>query len=515
MDILTQQKLNEEALAELLLKYAKSEKNIGTTISSLLAPMNFTCDIFNYAKLIDWLSSSSRKIVCILIKNLLEEMDRNFRYSKGRIDRYYVKNTRQRTIITMFGEVTYTRTEYIDRDTGEAFIYVDREIDLAPRQRYDSIVAARAYELYSDNNSMIKVGKLLGYEIEGFSLGNNHGNYTISRQQVFAMLNRFKKITVTPPRQKETPDTIYISADEKYISLQQVQNLWIQQEREKGRSSKEIQEELKAKHFDEMVKLAVIFTGRKELLKKNGESYKRKRYQLTGKWVVAYPDESSKFWQNAHDTLNDLYDLDQVKQIYILGDGAPWIKNGCSELASQNTKCQYAQDRYHLKQAIHRMTKDKKIREKLYDYVIHNSKKDFKELVDSMIQDSPAKAENIKAKADYILSNIGGTLIMENDVKFGCAMEQAIQHVLASSFTSVPKAYASEHLHTYVTARVNQQNGIDMQSTFLSAIKQSGKDGNTDSVVLHDSNDWSYFDDQVPEDTYHVNLPNFETTTPF
>jgi len=512
MDILSQQDLSTELLAELILKYAKDNSKASPLVNSFLAPMNLSCSVMNYASLVEWLSSNLKETNRLVMKRLFESMDFNFRNSQGRTTRYYVKHTRERTIITMFGEVTYKRTEYIDRQTGEPFVYVDREIGLFSRQRYDSTVSARAYELYSNQNSMIKVGEILGNEIQGFSL-NNRQRYTISRQQIFNMINRFTKVITQCARVKETPKTLYISADEKYISLQQVRNLWYQSEIKKGRDRKEVLEELKTKHFDEMIKLAVVFTGREELLNKNGEPLKRRRFKLTGKWIMAFPDKSGKFWENAHDTLNELFDLDQVEHIYILGDGASWISNGKYELETGTTECDFALDRYHLKQAIHRMTKDKAQREKLYDYAIHGMKNSFKDLIKSLISESPDREESIKERSDYILKNMKGATIMEEQVKFGCAMEQAIQHVLASVFTSVPKAYATSHLHTYVNARINQQNGFDMQKLFLSAIDQSKAYG-TD-VDLSEKVDLTYFDKQVKDDAYHVNFNHFDSFTSF
>lgn len=96
-----------------------------------------------------------------------------------------------------------------------------------------------------------------------------------------------------------TPDTIYIIADEKYKS---VQGEW----REDGKAKKH------------MTKLAVIFEGM-EMVCKN-------RYKLINKY--AYAGHEATFWDTIFDILNKRYDLSLVKNIIIMGDGANWIKKG-------------------------------------------------------------------------------------------------------------------------------------------------------------------------------------------
>ncbi len=56
----------------------------------------------------------------------LEEMDTTYRDSSLRKRHYYIKNYRERTLITMFGKITYWRTIYEDKITGKSFTYVDR-----------------------------------------------------------------------------------------------------------------------------------------------------------------------------------------------------------------------------------------------------------------------------------------------------------------------------------------------------------------------------------------------------
>ena len=102
---------------ELLYKKILSESLASIPISLLIAPMVNNHSVDLYSQMISGLSVSTQIIAAGVIKKILEKMDYEFRISPDRIQRYYVKNRRERTIITIFDEIRYWRTEYIDRST--------------------------------------------------------------------------------------------------------------------------------------------------------------------------------------------------------------------------------------------------------------------------------------------------------------------------------------------------------------------------------------------------------------
>ena len=136
-------------------------KELERYLHDLLYTLQIKGKAINFAKLIEAVSYNSENLARQAIVAYLEKMDLDFKQSKIRKDRYYVKDYLPRTIVCMFGELTYNRTIYLDKDTGERFIYVDEKMGIWPRIRYTQDVRAYAYECYSDENSMIKVGKEL------------------------------------------------------------------------------------------------------------------------------------------------------------------------------------------------------------------------------------------------------------------------------------------------------------------------------------------------------------------
>lgn len=87
--------------------------------------------------------------------------------------------------------------------------------------RYDPTVKAKIVELYADQNSMIKVGEIIGETIYAtFSRNEERKKFNISRQTVYNIVRKAPKLLTNIDRQKTTPKILYIMADEKYVPLQ-------------------------------------------------------------------------------------------------------------------------------------------------------------------------------------------------------------------------------------------------------------------------------------------------------
>lgn len=463
--------------------------NLDYFLSLLDAPFLSHMSSLDYALLIQNASSWACSFLKKAFVAAIEKADARFRYSPDRILRYYVKQTRPRTIITVFGEITFLRTEYQCRDTGESFCYIDRKLSLRPRQRYDCCVEARAKELYADHNSMIKTGRILGEQIYApFSLDPNRRFHHIPRQTIYNLLHRTGKIHIPPTPMPRTPETLYIMADEKWIPLQG--------ECTDGKS-----------HVKEMVKVAVCFEGRERILRKDGTP--TDRYRLKNKYIFSSCScEKNSFWERFHDQLSYRYDLSKVKKIYILGDGGSWIRSGIQQMTMPGTTVKGALDRFHASQAIHRMTSDKDFQEILTQYLFALNREEFECAAE--IAKSYATTENDKKRFEenlaYLRNHWTEFSVMVKEVRIGCAMEQAISHIIASHFTSVPKAYSRKNLPLYLNTRIHSQNNEDILLSHLMAIDAAH--GRPEDVWLRESYDFSFFDDQIKNDTAAVHLRN-------
>ena len=77
------------------------------------------------------LQQLSNEINKSIIINLFEAVDNVFKNSKERKDKFYInKSNVPRTLITIFGTITFNRTLYQDKITGEFYFYLDNILGL-------------------------------------------------------------------------------------------------------------------------------------------------------------------------------------------------------------------------------------------------------------------------------------------------------------------------------------------------------------------------------------------------
>lgn len=442
-------------------------------ISDLLLPLAASGSPLAFPRLIEDFSLNCEKMVREEIKGFLEKMDLDFRNSPGRTRDYYVNNTRERTIVTMYGEITYTRTIYRDRLKGNVYCYVDEKLGIDRYARYTNDVAAYAAEAYSDENSMIKVGNELGNLIYSkFSLADNR-IHSIPRQTIYNLLSRVKEIRVAPDREKKKEiDTLYILMDEKYLP---------DHHKTDGGGN--------AERSSMMTKAALICEG---LDKTDGN---RHRY-MGCSYFSAYKGD---FGEDLIAHIDERYDLEKVKNISVLADGAGWIKGVCEQLRFENVITKQHLCRFHFHQALWRIFKEKDLYSRSVDYLYHEDFKDLYGLFNAV------KSEANEKHIAYIRNNrelIVNTIRLKN---MNCAMEQCISHHIHSQFGNVPKVYGKGNLNRYLSFRDNYRSRENMKYLYLEALKD--KDKETDkTIVSKTALDLSHFDDQIPLPYYTISL---------
>ncbi len=314
-------------------------------------------------------------------------------------------------------------------------------------------------ELYADQNSMIKVGKIIGDKIfSKHSLDESRYFNAIPRQTIFNIVSKTKIYKPTPIKKETTPRRLYIMADEKYVATQ-------------GNDGSKV-----------MVKAAVAFEGLS--LKNQRTKYTDKYYHLA---------ITSNFWTEFHEKLSEMYDLDKIDEIFIMGDGATWIKSGTNIF--DRGQARFALDRFHLQQALTRITQDKDIRRLLNSYIHANDREGFNAITKTYLkQIRDDRIEKVTEQITYIRNNWNAIQLMEEEIIVGCGMEGTISHTLASIFTSVPKGYRISNLEVYINTRMLHLNGYDLRKVFLKTY-----DKEEDIITDHKALDYSMFEERVSE----------------
>ena len=407
-------------------------KGMETYIHDLLYTFQIEGKPIDFVRLIEVVGYNGENLIREVIFNYLDLLDRNFKDSAARKERYYVKDYRKRTIVTMYGEISYYRTVYVDKDSGKRFIYVDRKLGIRSRIRYTDDVRAYVYEAYADENSMIKVGKEVGNLIHcKFSLKRND-EYALSRQTIYSFLKKIKPVHYIP-EEKIKAQSLFILLDEKFIGCQDL--------------DKKI-----------MSKACMVYSDMEH----------SKRNRLLNR--TFYSSYDPDFRYDLLTFIDEVYDLSKVKQMYLMGDGGNWIKETFKEMSLPEVKQTICLDAFHSHRALYELCRDYTPYSIALYYVSRRDQDSFTKAIKHFVRTNKDE-ENYR----YLINNFEETVNMYY-APGPCAMEQCISHHLMSQFTSVPKAYSSKNIERYLSMRDNYRNRRNMRKIYLTALeKQSAE----------------------------------------
>lgn len=145
-----------------------------------------------------------------------------------------------------------------------------------------------------------------------------------------------------------------------------------------------------------MVKSFVAFEDVKDISKN--------RRKLINRTVFSH--YGYKPWIAFMDYIAMKYDFDKINNIFLLGDGASWIKSGANELRlNQNNSVKFYLCEFHFKHAIHHITTDSDERYYLLHIFKNKPKSYFVDAVNTIIYDNPKRKVTITKKLNYIINN--------------------------------------------------------------------------------------------------------------
>ncbi len=422
-------------------------------------------NVFNFINTISTIDQTINILASKALQSFLEKLDDSFRLSPGRTKRYHVKAHHNRTIMTVFGLVTYCRTFYSNTLNKGSYCYVDTLLGLKKYDHFDPYIKSLIVEA-ACNNSFAKAGKHVS-AIIGNRIHIEKNQILISRQTVKNCVLKNNISTVTPTRNNSTPETLFIMMDEKFVHTQNNKN------------------------SDIMVKHAVVFE--KIELVKNHKS----RNILLNKYSFA--SSGLNITKEILDYIYDVYDIDKIKTIYILGDGASWIKNTRHEFNLKNNITYFALDKYHAKQALRHITLDNDLSNIVLKYILNDEKMLFIDICNELITKAPHREETISKKKTYIL-NHWGAIKLSYHHNLSCSMEGHISHNIASQFSSIPKGYSKIMLMRLLRLRMSYKNGLNIKKLFLNNFNKK------EILILgKDSLDFSSFDSLNHEKPFSIN----------
>lgn len=384
-----------------------------------------------YTNFINTMDIYKTNIVLNTIKNTIETFDSTYKKSLERKNKYYIsKSNVPRTIVTIFGVLTYYRTYYKSKKDNSYHFLIDEKLGFPKYEKYDQIVKAYAINNAFKTSQKISSEITTEYLSSFSSILNGNPNIVIPRQSIHNWINKWNVPDIEYP-ERDTPNCLYIMVDEKYIGCQDLDK-------------------------DIMVKSFVSFEG---------IEIKGSRRILKNRLI--YNTCNKHAWEEYCDFLYKIYDTEKLNKIYLMSDGGNWIKSGIAELKhSPNQEIKRLLCEFHFKQSINRITTNSDERKILNLIFKEDNKKEFLKTKEEMILNYPTRIDKIIKNYDYISNNYTAIKDMiEHEI--GSSMEAHISHIVAYLYSSRPKGYSSNKIDKYLKISNYMYNGINIMRSYL------------------------------------------------
>ena len=431
------------------------EKSFNIYLKSYFSENNFlykSSDFNNYFNFITDLDKFSSSFITNVLKSYFEYIDECFFNSSYR--KYFCSSKgfyERKNFVTMFGNITFKRRYYFDKNTNEYFFFTDLFLGLPKRKHFDPFVCADLVEKSADN-SYSKAGKILSDKIGIRTSISNTDSIPISRATVRNIVLGFDPI-INEEKEFKRIQKLFIMLDEKFVGSQ-------------FNNGK-----------DHMIKAAVIFENTELEYKTKRKPNSMDRYRLVHSHVCA--DIDNNLTLDVVDYIYNNYDTDYLKEIYFMGDCATWIKNFPKSHWFQFTKDianYFSMDGYHFSQALNHLTTTAKEKENWNVALKHavkvNNKDLFIRLCNRFIEENLTRKSTIIAKREYILNNWEERQLYQNKPYLKCSMESHISHIFADIFTSRPKAYSKKGLRKLLKIRLLKVNGYNLKEVYLTSFNK-------------------------------------------
>lgn len=432
--------------------------------------------IDNYINFMNDLDSFNYSFINNIIKSYLEYIDDVFFHTKYRKSFCKSKGFYKRTILTLFGEVTFKRRYYLDKNTNEYFFFTDFFLNLPKRKYFDPFVCSEICNeaaSFSYSKAGIIVSQKIGKRVNNSSI--------ISRASSRNIVLNFPINESNYQTEIKRVERLSIMLDEKFVGSQ-------------FNDGK-----------DHMIKAAIIFEDTELVYKNKLKFDSMNRYRLVNSHTCASIEDNLLI-----DVVNYIYnnyDIFSLKEIDFMGDCAAWIKSFPNTKwfkFHENLKIEFGMDGFHFSQALTNLTttENQDVYDALYEYVLFNKKNDFIRLTNEFIDLNPDRKETIEAKKNYILNNWKARQTYQNNAYMRCSMESHISHIFADIFTSRPKAYSKNGLIQLLKLRLLKINSKNIKEEYLNTFRKTNINKNQSNelyrkLTYKQSNINKFFSEQL------------------
>jgi hypothetical protein len=404
----------------------------------------FVLDPKNQADFIYGITESVTKLGLSIIAETLEEMDEELRNSGIRKTRWSIVKRDETTLLTSLGNVTYKKTLFINKESGERSYLLDQLMGLESHARMTEDAEAKILE-ETVETSYRKGGK-------NASLTDHVSKQTVK--------NKIHKLSFSAHKkdisEKKKIRTLHINADEDHVSAQFYEK--------KG----DIKKQEGRKYNTFMPKLIYVYEdiiADTESPKVTKIRYKLKNPHFFGGMYEG--KENAELWKEVETYIEEHYDIDYLEKIYICGDGASWIKAGCDYIG----KSVFVLDKFHRNKYIndsvsHMMDSKSDAWDRITDCFLMENKKEFNKVYSELknYAETESKKNAIEEARKYLINNWNGIVIYNQEGKSikGCSAEGHVSHIYSSRMSSRPLGWSRKGTDKMSRLRIYYYNGGSM-----------------------------------------------------
>jgi hypothetical protein len=325
-----------------------------------------------------------------------------------------------KSILTPFGRVEYRRTYFKHAKTKECAHLVDRQAGYGPHARIDVALAAEVVEAASE----------LSYRKSGEKPGRAAPDARVSGQTVMKAIRGFdlEEESSGGRREKKRCETLYVEADEDHVAGQD------------GRTY--------------MPFLVYVHEGKDES--------QRRRLKMPRYFSGLY-SETEELWLWVLNYIEEHYDMNFLKRIFVCGDGASWIKTGLKVLP----KSVFVLDMFHLnRRLVEVLKRDSEEYRKAWKAIRAGDRVTVERLLKeaAVFAEIPNQVKMAQDCRRYIRLNWDGIMAhrLHPEADLGVSAEGHVSHILSARLSSRPMGWSAKGVDQMSRMRALKANQVEI-----------------------------------------------------
>ena len=388
--------------------------NIIPVINSFMAEIFLAAEKFlenpvELSELEGNLSVIGNKTLAGIMGQILNEADTFLQGEPRRTERYTAQRHIPRTLITTFGDVSFTHTLYQSREDRTYHFLLDERMHLPKDEHFSELAEVKVLQEATKTSYQHAADKL--------QIGMQKISKVAVMKKVHGIQRYLPDENIAEQRKCEY---LYIEADEDHIHRQ--------------KAGEEVRGECITG------KLIYVFEGKED--KAGG----RRELINAAYFGGDYPGREAniELWEEVQSYIRNHYDQSVLKRVYICSDGGSWIKAGLDVI----DKSVAVADRFHLMKYINRLsnlTLDERdyVKGRFYKYIYKNNQRKVQRLL-VKIRRSVEKQEAVNDGETFLMNNWEAIQRAFHDKHtYGCSAEGHVSHLYSDRMSSRPMGWSS------------------------------------------------------------------------